>query len=49
MRGILSPTPLDFVDLLFYLKRLEIIKFRFVGLELSVKFVFAGLLLSAGE
>jgi hypothetical protein len=45
MRGILPTTPLDFVDLLFYLQRFEIIEFGLVGLELGMKLVFASLLL----
>lgn len=45
MRGILAATPLDLVDLLFYLKRLEVVELGFVGLKLGVEFVLARLLL----
>ena len=45
MRSVLSATPLDLVDLLFYLERLEVIELGFVGLKLGVEFVFARLLL----
>lgn len=45
MRRILSPTPLDLVDLLFYLEGLEVIEFGFVGLELGVELVLACFLL----
>ena len=45
MRGVLSAAPLDLVDLLFYFKGLEIIKFWFVGLKLGMELVFARLLL----
>ena len=45
MGSILSPAPLDLVDLLFYLERLEVIELGFVGLELGMKFVLAGFLL----
>lgn len=45
MRRILPSTPLDLVDLLFYLQRLEVVKFGFMGLELGVELVFAGFFL----
>lgn len=45
MGRILPSTPFDLIDLLFYLQRLEVIKFRFVGLELGVELVFAGFFL----
>lgn len=45
MRGILSPAPFDLVDLLFYFQGLEVVKFRLVGLKLSVELVFARFLL----
>ena len=45
MRSILSPAPLDLVDLLFYFEGLEVVEFRFVGLELCVELVLAGFLL----
>lgn len=46
MRCILSPAPLDLVDFLFYLQRLEVVEFRFVRLKFGVKFVLAGFFLS---
>jgi hypothetical protein len=46
MRSILSPAPLDLVDLFFYLKGLEVVKFGFVGLKFGVEFVLAGFFLS---
>jgi hypothetical protein len=45
VRGVLSPAPLDFVDLLFDLERLEIVEFGLMGLELGMEFVFAGFFL----
>jgi hypothetical protein len=45
VRRILPSTPLDLVDLLFYLQRLEVVKFGFMGLELGVELVFAGFFL----
>lgn len=45
MGGILSSTPFDLVDLLFNLEGFEVVKFGFVGLELSVELVLASLLL----
>lgn len=40
MRRILSFAPLDLVDLLFDLERLEVVKFGLVGLEFGVELVF---------
>ena len=45
MRCILPPAPLDLVDFFFYLERLELVEFWFVGLELRVEFVLASFLL----
>ena len=45
MGGVLALAPLDLVDLFLNLKRLEVVKLGFVGLELCVKFVFAALFL----
>jgi hypothetical protein len=45
MRRILPPTPLDLVNLLFYLKGFKIVKFWLMGLEFGVELVFAGFLL----
>jgi hypothetical protein len=45
VRRILPSTPLDLIDLLFYLQRLEVVKFGFMGLELGVELVFAGFFL----
>jgi hypothetical protein len=45
MGSILSFTPLDLVDLLLDLERLEVIKLGFMGLELCVELVFAALFL----
>ena len=47
MRGVLTFTPLDLIDLLLDLQRLEIVEFRFMGLELGVELVLAGLFLRA--
>lgn len=44
MRGILSATPLDLVDLLLDLQRFEVVEFGLVRLELGVKLVLAGFL-----
>ena len=41
MRGILSATPLDLVDLLFDFEGLQVVELGLVGLELGVEFVFA--------
>ena len=41
----MSSTPFDLVDLLFDLEGLQIIKFRFVRLELGMELVLASLLL----
>jgi hypothetical protein len=46
MRGILSPAPLDLVDLLFYLEGLQVIEFWFVGLKFGMEFVLAGFFLN---
>ena len=48
MRGILSFAPLDLIDLLLDLQRLEIIELWFVRLELGVELVFATLFLLIG-
>lgn len=40
MGGIGTSTPFDFVDLLFDLQTLQIVKLGFVGLKLGVEFVF---------
>ena len=45
MRGVLSSTPLDLVDLLFYLQGFQVIELGFMRLELGVEFVFASFLL----
>lgn len=45
MRGILSSTPLDLVDLFFNLQRLEIIEFRLVRLELCMELILASFFL----
>lgn len=47
MGRILTTAPLDLVDFLFDLQRLEIVKFGLVRLELGVEFVFAGFFLQA--
>jgi hypothetical protein len=41
MGSILSPAPLDLVDLLFYFEGFEIIEFGFVRLELRMELVLA--------
>jgi hypothetical protein len=43
--GILSPAPLDLVDLLLDLQRLEVVELGFVGLEFGVELVLASLFL----
>jgi hypothetical protein len=43
--GILASAPLDLVDLLFDLQRLEVVELRLMRLKFGVKLVFAGLLL----
>ena len=43
--SILSPTPLDLVDLLFDFEGLEVIELGFVRLEFGVEFVLAGFFL----
>jgi len=45
MRGVLSLAPLDLVDLLFNLQRLQVVEFWLVRLEFGVEFVFASFLL----
>lgn len=45
MGGILALAPLDLVYLFFDFERLEVVEFRFVGLELCVKLVFTCLFL----
>ena len=45
MRRILPTAPFDLIDLLLYFKGLEIVEFRFMGLELCMKLVLAGFLL----
>ena len=49
MSGVLSFAPLDLVNLLFDLERLEIIELGLVRLEFRVEFVFAVLLLQEGK
>ena len=49
MRGILSPTPADLVDLLLDLERLEVVKLGLVRLELGVELVLAALLLRTAK
>ena len=45
MRRILAATPLDLVDLLLNLKRLQVVKLGLVRLELGMELVLASLLL----
>ena len=45
MRSILPAAPLDLVYLFLYLQGFEVVEFRFVRLELRMKFVFACLFL----
>jgi len=45
MRCILSPAPLDLVDLLLNLEGLEVIELGLVGLKLGVELVLAGFFL----
>ncbi len=45
MGGILSPAPLDFVDLLLYLQRLQVVELWLMGLKLGVEFIFTCFLL----
>jgi hypothetical protein len=45
MGGILSSTPLDFVDLLLNFEGLKIIEFGFVRLEFGMEFVLASFFL----
>ena len=44
MRRVLSTAPLDLVDLLLDLERLEVVELGLVRLELGMELVFAGLL-----
>jgi hypothetical protein len=46
MRSILSPAPLDLVDLLFYLEGLQVVEFGFVGLKFGMELIFAGFFLN---
>jgi hypothetical protein len=46
VRGILPPAPLNLVDLLLDLQRLEVIELGLVGLELGMELVFARFFLS---
>ena len=41
MTRVLSPAPLDLIDLLLNFKGFEVIEFRLVRLEFCMKFVFA--------
>ena len=45
MRGILSFAPLDLIDLLLDLQRLEVVELWFMRLKFSVELVLATLLL----
>lgn len=45
MGCVLPPAPFDLVNLLFDLERLQVVEFRFMGLELGMEFIFASLLL----
>jgi len=47
MGSILSPAPLDLVNLLFYLEGFQVIEFGFMGLEFGMEFVFAGFFLAS--
>lgn len=47
--GILAAAPLDFVDLLLDLQRLQVVELGLMGLEFGVEFVFARLLLHRGQ
>lgn len=49
MSSVLPFAPLDLVNLLLDLERLEIIELGFMGLELCVELVFAVLLLQEGR
>jgi hypothetical protein len=40
MRSILSTTPLDLINLFLDFERFQVVKLRFMGLKLGVKFVF---------
>ena len=45
MGGILSPTPLDLVDFLFYLQGFQVIELGLMRLEFGMEFVLASFLL----
>jgi hypothetical protein len=45
MGSILSPAPLDLIDLLFYFEGFEVIEFRLVRLEFCMELVLAGFFL----
>jgi hypothetical protein len=47
MGSILSPAPLDLVNLLFYLEGFQVIEFGFMGLEFGMEFVFASFFLAS--
>ena len=48
MCSVLSLAPLDLIDLLLDLQRLEVVELWFVRLELGVELVFASLFLFKG-
>ena len=45
MRGVLSSTPFDLIDLLFNLQGFEVVELGLMGLKLGMELVFARLLL----
>lgn len=45
MRSVLSPTPLDLVNFLFYFQGFQVIEFGLVRLKFCMEFVFASFLL----
>ena len=47
MRCVLSPTPLDLIDFLFYFQGFEVIELGFMRLKLGVELVLACFLLLA--
>ena len=49
MCGVLALAPLDLVDLLLDLERLEVVEFRLMRLELRVELVLASLFLFASK
>ena len=49
MGGVLSLTPLDLVDFLFYLQGFQVIEFRLVRLKFGMEFVLASFLLLMGQ